>query len=107
LPIDFVRSSGPALPFRSGVLGGILHAHALGRIADLDQHFKEVARVLAPRARYVATARTPGTLLPTFRLVGGRLVGERELRDRTSAAGLIRFERIQIDRTLVFKVEKP
>jgi hypothetical protein len=36
----------------------------------------------------------------------GRTFTERELRDRTEAAGLKRFERIQIEGALVFKVEK-
>ena len=107
LSIDFIRAEGTTLPFRAGILGGIIHAHALGRIEDPPALFREVARVLAPRARYVATAVASRRILPNLRWVGGHPYSERDLRIATANAGLTRFERIQIDTTLVFKVEKP
>jgi SAM-dependent methyltransferase/uncharacterized protein YbaR (Trm112 family) len=107
LPIDFIRAQGPALPFRSNVLGGVLHGHGVSAVADLARFLSEVTRVLAPRARYVATAVTARRFQPAFRLSGGQVHTERELRVAIAAAGLTRFERIQIDDTLVFKAEKP
>jgi len=106
LNVDLVRAHVPPLPFRAGVLGGILQVGALGRIGELDRHFAEVGRVLAPRARYVATAVVASRFLPRLHL-GGHAFTERELRDRAAAAGLWRFERIQLESRMVFKVEKP
>jgi SAM-dependent methyltransferase len=106
LPIDLVRALVPPLPFRPGVLGGILHVNGLGQVPDLDAFFYEVNRVLAPRARYVATAVLSGRLVPRLPGPWGRSFTERERRDRTEAVGLKRFERIQIEGALVFKVEK-
>lgn len=105
LPVDLVRAQVPPLPFRAGVLGGVLHVGGLGGVRDLDRFFHEVSRVLAPRARYVATAVVPGRLALRRGLLG-RSYTEQELRERTAAAGLVRFERIQVERRLVFKVEK-
>lgn len=106
LNVDLVRARVPPLPFRAGVIGGVLHVGSLGLIGDLDRHFHEVARVLAPRARYVATAVVATRFLPRLHLFG-RSFTERELRDRAEAAGLVRFERIQLESRMVFKVEKP
>jgi SAM-dependent methyltransferase/uncharacterized protein YbaR (Trm112 family) len=110
LPIELVRALVPPLPFRPGVLGGVLHVGGLGLLPDLDAFFHEVARVLAPRARYVATTPVGLRLMPRLAGLAGlgklRALTERELRDRTEAAGLKRFERIQIDDGMVFKVEK-
>lgn len=106
LNVDLVRARVPPLPFRAGVLGGVLHVGSLGLIDDLDRHFHELARVLASRARYVATAVVATRFLPKMHLFG-RSFTERELRDRTEGAGLVRFERIQVESRMVFKVEKP
>jgi SAM-dependent methyltransferase/uncharacterized protein YbaR (Trm112 family) len=105
LDVDLIRARAPPLPFRAGVLGGVLHVGTLGQVPDLDRHLAEVARVLAPRARYVATAVVSGRLLRRLS-PWGRAFTERELRDRVAAAGLVRFERIQLENRMVFKVEK-
>lgn len=106
LALDLVRARGPVLPFRPAVLGGILHVGGPGRMKDLPRFFSEVARVLAPRARYVATAVVSGKWLPRMAFGLGRVFTERELRDATEAAGLRRFERLLLEGALVFKVEK-
>lgn len=107
--VDFVRAEAPALPFRDGSLGGVLQAGSLHLMADLGALLAEVARVLAPGARYVA-----GTLLPRGRLgralqarVGVYARDEGELRAAAEAAGLAGFERLRLEPLLLFKVEKP
>ena len=107
LPLDLIRGQATPLPFRPGVLGGVLHVGGLGRVKDLDLLFRELFRTLASRARYVATALMPGRLLPRIPGPWGRSFTEGELRDRAQAAGLVRFERIQLEGVMVFKVEKP
>jgi len=105
LDVDLVRARVPPLPFRAGVLGGVLQVGTLGLVDDLDRHFAEIARVLAPRARFVATAVVSRRFLPRLSPFG-RSFTERELRHRLEAAGLTRFERIQHENRMVFKVEK-
>ena len=104
--VDLVRAQVPPLPFRTGVLGGILQVGSLGHAASLDRHLFEVARVLARRARFVATVVVSTRFLPRLGL-WGRSYSERDLRDRAAEAGLVRFERLQLEGRMVFKVEKP
>jgi SAM-dependent methyltransferase len=107
LAVDLVRSRFPPLPFRPGVLGGILHVGSLGLVADLDAFFREIARVLAPRARYVATVVTRWNPISRISpLPLGRPMSESLLRQVTEIAGLKGFERIQQDGSMTFKVER-
>ena len=107
LAVDLVRSRFPPLPFRPGVLGGILHVGSLGLVAD--------TRCLLPGDRPGVGSAGPlrgdggHALEPNLRISPlplGRPMSESLLRQVTEIAGLKGFERIQQDGSMTFKVER-
>lgn len=106
--IDFVRAEAPFLPFMDHALGAVLQSGALHLISDLPRLFSEIARVLRPGGRYVASTYVPpGMLLgAVHRRAGLHPRGEDELRSAAAAAGLVRFERVRLDPFIVMKAEK-
>ena len=106
--IDFVRAEAPALPFQTGSVGALLQAGSLHFIGELGALLCEIARVLKPGGRYVASHVLVPTLLGAVHAAAGiHPRSERVLRDATQAAGLVGFERVKMPAVVVFKVERP
>lgn len=106
--IDFVRAEAPSLPFQSASLAAVLQAGSVHFIKDLKTLLGEIARVLKPGGRYVASHLLVPPLLGPFHAAAGvHPRSERLLRDATEAAGLIRFERVKVSPVVMFKVERP
>jgi len=106
--IDFVRAEAPALPFQSASLDAVLQAGSVHFIRDLKSLLAEIARVLKPGGRYVASHLLVPPLLGPFHAAAGvHPRSERLLRDATEAAGLVRFERVKVSPVVMFKVERP
>jgi SAM-dependent methyltransferase/uncharacterized protein YbaR (Trm112 family) len=107
--VDFLRAEAPQLPFQDGTLGAVLQAHSLQYISDLSRLLLEVARVLRPGGRYVASTWQPSGGASHFfqRKAGLHPRSEEELRAAAAAAGLGGFERLRLPPLLVVKVEKP
>ncbi|MBZ4417014.1 class I SAM-dependent methyltransferase [Myxococcus sp. RHSTA-1-4] len=106
--VDFLRAEAPYLPFQDGTLGAVLMAGSLHFVADLGRMMLEVARVLRPGGRWVASTYVPPGA-PTARVhrkLGLHPRGESELRAEAAAAGLVRFERVALPPLLVVKAEK-
>ncbi|MBX5482737.1 MAG: class I SAM-dependent methyltransferase [Myxococcaceae bacterium] len=106
--VDFVRAEAPLLPFADEALGAILQAGSLHFIADADRLFGEIARVLRPGGRYVATSYLP----PRFGAGLHHRAGlyprsEAELRGALTDVGLVGFERMVMPPFLLVKAEKP
>jgi ubiquinone/menaquinone biosynthesis C-methylase UbiE len=77
-------------------------------IRDVDTLLAEIARVLKPGGRYVASHVLVPPLLGPFHSAAGIYPrSERVLREATAKAGLVRFERVKVPRVVVFKVERP
>lgn len=106
--IDFVRAEAPFLPFLDHTLGAVLQSGALHLIDDVTRLFSEVARVLRPGGRYVAsTYLPPGFAMASLhRRAGLHPRNEDALRSAAASAGLIRFERVKVAPFIVIKVEK-
>jgi SAM-dependent methyltransferase len=107
-PVDFLRAEAPHLPFQDGALGAVLMAGSLHFVADVGRLLLEVARVLRPGGRWVASTYAPPGA-PTalvHRRLGLHPRGEAELRAEAAAAGLVRFERVALPPLLVVKAEK-
>lgn len=105
--IDFVRCEAPALPFQSASVAAILQAGSVHFIRDLKSLLAEIARVLKPGGRYVAShLLVPPLLGPFHSAAGVHPRSERLLRDATEAAGLVRFERVKVSQVVMFKVER-
>lgn len=106
--IDFVRAEAPFLPFLDSSLGAVLQSGALHLIDDVPRLFAEVARVLRPGARYVASTYLPPgfPLSGVHRRAGLHPRSEDELRSAAAAAGLVRFDRVRVDPFIVVKAEK-
>ena len=105
--IDFVRAEAPSLPFQTASVGAILQAGSMHFIRDLRALLNEVARVLKPGGRYVASHLLVPPLLGPFHAAAGIYPrSERLLRDATQEAGLNRFERVKVPPVVVFKVER-
>lgn len=106
--VDFVRAEVPDLPFQAASLGAVLQAGSLPFFADLDGLLAEIARVLRPRGRYVASAVVSGPLVaPIAKGAQLHLRSERELREACDRAGLVRFERVRVPPLVVISAEKP
>ncbi len=106
--IDFVRAEAPLLPFQSASVSAILQAGSVHFIKDLKSLLAEIARVLEPGGRYVASHLLVPPLLGPFHAAAGiHPRSERLLRDATEAAGLVRFERVKVSQVVMFKVERP
>ena len=77
-------------------------------IHDLKSLLAEIARILKPGGRYVASHTLVPPLLGAFHSAAGvHPRSERLLRDATEAAGLVRFERVKVSAVVMFKVERP
>ncbi len=106
--IDFVRAQVPPLPFIDHVIGTVVAAGFIHFVSDLPAVLNEVARVLKPRGRFVATTwEAPGFLHGLHGAVGFYPRTEDALRELAKAAGFIRFERIKVAPFITWKVELP
>ena len=106
--LDFVRAEVPPLPFLDATIGAVLQAGVVHFIADLPALLREVARVLKPQGRYVAsTWQPPAFTRPAHRAMGLYPRGEGELKRACEDAGLVRFERLRAPPVMVFKAERP
>lgn len=107
LSADFVRTEVPPLPFGDACVGAIVASGMVHFVSALGTLMLEVARVLKPGGRFVAS---------TFdTLHGARGVHQAglyprtndELRRAAEAAGLVNYERVKVGPVLVFKAERP
>jgi ubiquinone/menaquinone biosynthesis C-methylase UbiE len=107
--VDFLRAEAPYLPFQDDSLGAVLLAHSLHFIADVGRLLLEVARVLRPGGRFVASTWMPPGRASAFvqRRAGLHPREEEELRDALSAVGLVGFARLRLPPLLVVMAEKP
>lgn len=107
--MDFLRAEAPYLPFQDESLGAVLLAHSLHFIEDLGRLLLEVARVLRPGGRFVASTWLPPGRTTAFlqRRAGLHPREEEELRDALAAVGLGSFARLRLPPLLVVKAEKP
>lgn len=104
---DFVRAQAPELPFTDASLGAIVAVGFIHFVDDLDALLSEVARVLKPRGRFVATTYEAGFTQKLHRGAGLHPRSETELRDAAARAGLVAFERVRVSPFLLWKAERP
>lgn len=106
--VDWVRAEAPYLPFLNGTLGAVLTTDALHFIEDVGRLLLEVARVLRPGGRFVAsTYQPPGTASALLhRKAGLHPRDEEALRAAVAAAGLVNFERVLLPPFILVKAEK-
>lgn len=106
--VDFVRAEAPELPFQEGTLGAVLQTGALHLMSDARKLFMEVARVLKPGGRYVASTYLPPGFPASVlhRRAGLFPRGEDELRESIAAAGLTHFERVLLPPFILIKAER-
>jgi len=106
--IDFLRAEAPDLPFQAASLAAVLQAGSVHFFRDLDALLSEVARVLQPGGRYVASALTAlGLFGPLASAAALFPRPERVLREACDRAGLIRFERVRVPPLVIFSAERP
>lgn len=105
---DFVRAHVPELPFDDHSVGVVLAIGLVHFIDDLGALLREVARVLKPRGRFVATTYEPSMLTRALhRRAGLHPRDEVTLRHEAINAGLVAFERVKVPPFLMWKVERP
>ncbi|MCE9666791.1 methyltransferase domain-containing protein [Myxococcus stipitatus] len=106
--VDFLRADAPYLPFQDASLGAVLMADTLPFVEDLGRLLLEVARVLRPGGRWVASTYAPPGLASGLlhRRMGLHPRAEDALRSEAAAAGLVRFERVALSPLFVVKAEK-
>jgi SAM-dependent methyltransferase len=108
LAADFVRAEVPPFPFVDHSVGAIVAASFVHYVSNLDLLLEEVARVLKPRGRFVATTyEATGLAKPVHEIAGLHPRGEQELRASSSRSGLVHFERMKVPPFLFWKVELP
>lgn len=108
LTADFVRAEVPPLPFGDHTVGAVVTSGLLHLLGDLEGLVAEVARVLKPRGRFVAsTFDASAPLRPLHHTAGVFPRGEAELRAASERAGLVRLERMRVGPVLVWKAELP
>jgi ubiquinone/menaquinone biosynthesis C-methylase UbiE len=106
--IDFVRAMVPPLPFVDHVISTVIAAGFIHFVADFDGLLRDVARVLKPRGRFVATTwEAPKVLRSLHGAAGFYPRTEDALRKAAMNAGFIRFERIKVSPFITWKVELP
>ena len=108
LAADFVRAEVPPLPFVDHSVSAIIASGFVHYVGDLHRLLDEVARVLKPRGRFVAsTFESAGLTKPVQHSAGLFPRGELTLRECADRAGLIHFERMKVPPFLIWKVELP
>lgn len=107
--VDFVRAEAPYLPFLDQTLGAVLLTAALHLIAEANRLFADVARVLRPGGRFVASTYLPPgfPLTAVHRKAGLYPRTEDDLRSMAAASGLVNFERMVLPPFILVKAEKP
>lgn len=107
--VDFLRAEAPWLPLLDQTMGAVLQSGALHFVQDVSRMFTEVARVLRPGGRYLASTYLPPSKPVAFvhRQSGLYPREEDTLRRAIAAAGLIHFERMLLPPFILVKAEKP
>ena len=103
----FVRARAPELPFTDASLGAIVAVGFIHFVEELDTLLSEVARVLKPRGRFVATTYEAGFTQKLHEGAGLHPRTETQLRDAAARAGLVAFERVRVSPFLLWKAERP
>lgn len=106
--VDFLRAEAPWLPFLDQTMGAVLQIGALHFVEDAERMFAEVARVLRPGGRYLASTYLPPNAPTAFvhRKAGLYPRSEHELRTAISGAGLVNFERMLMPPFILVKAER-
>lgn len=107
--VDFMRAEAPWLPLLDLTMGAVLQSGSLHFVEDARRMFNEVARVLRPGGRYLASTYLPPAKPVAFlhRKSGLFPREEDELRRLITDAGLINFERMLMPPFILVKAEKP
>ena len=106
--VDFLRAEAPGLPFKDHCLGAVLQLGSLHQIGEASGLFLEIARVLRPGGRYIASSYLPPRPLTAglHRRAGLFPRSGATLREEMTAAGLIAFEQVQLPASVLVKAEK-
>ncbi|PZR14051.1 MAG: class I SAM-dependent methyltransferase [Archangium gephyra] len=105
---DFVRAQAPELPFNDASLGAVVAVGFIHFVDDLTALLREVARVLKPGGRFVATTyESTGATKKVHERAGLHPRSEAELQDDARRAGLVAFERVRVPPFLLWKAERP
>lgn len=108
LSADFVRAEVPPLPFADHSVGVVLAAGVIHFVAQLEPLLAEVARVLKPQGRFVAsTFDSRSAAKGVHRAAGVYPRTDQGLQQSATAAGFVRYEQVRIGPTLVWKAELP
>jgi SAM-dependent methyltransferase/uncharacterized protein YbaR (Trm112 family) len=105
---DFVRAAAPELPFGDRSLGAVILEGTLPLLGDQPALFAEVARVLVPRGRFVATLHLPGRTVGAllYPALGLRAPSEEAMKDALTRAGFYNLERVLVPPLMVLKAER-
>lgn len=105
---DFVRALVPPLPFVDRSIGAVVAVGFVHFVEQLEPLLTEVARVLVPGGRFVATTFEAGALTKSAHQAAGLYPrGEDDLRAAAQRAGLVHFERVRVSPFLLWKAERP
>lgn len=108
LAADFVRALVPPLPFNDRSVGAVVAVGLVHFLEALGPLLTDVARVLVPGGRFVATTYEAGGLTRRLHQVAGLFPrSEDALRAAAQEAGLIHFERVRVAPFLIWKAERP
>lgn len=108
LTLDFVRAFAPPLPFVTHSISAVIAAGLLPAVADVDALVSEVARVLKPRGRLVATTVQPEGLAGALhRRMGLVQHSEADAREAFTRAGLVAIEVVKAPPYAFWKAELP
>ncbi len=108
LTADFLRANVPPLPFLDSSIGAISAIALVHFVSDLPRLLSEVARVLKPQGRIVAsTYVVKGATKAMHQRLGLFPRDEVEVKDLAQQHGFINFERMRAGPMLVWKAERP
>ncbi len=105
---DFLRAHAPPLPFLASSIGAVTAVALVHFVDDLQALLAEVARVLRPKGRFVASSYLKAGAARTLHQRAGLFPREEEeLRSLSQHLGFIDFERVRVGPMLLWKIERP
>lgn len=105
VPLTLIRAEAPELPFREGVMGGVVQSGSLSAMPQPEALFREIFRILQPGARYVLLEwlRVPALLQRRFGLVAHDAPALRSALLRT---GFTQLEVIEVPPYRIFQMRR-